>query len=195
MINPDKIFGRLGNRMFQMAYIYAQMRDGAILDIWLQDEKYFKKYEEDIKKMFGEEMGFTDFVAVHVRRGKNPINPDEPAYFENPYYVDLCSTDYYEKAIALFPNEKFLVFSDDIEWCKKSPIFKGDNFQFVEGNTDIEDMNMIGSCKGVIMANSSFSYWAAWLNPNPAKKIVAPIKWYSDGDVTRTVCPSTWIRI
>ena len=104
MIEPRKLFGGLGNRLFQMAYIIAQEQRGFIPDIYLQDEMYFFNAKKEIKQMFGQGIEKTDRVSLHVRRGD---------YINNSYYVDLCKTDYYEKAIAEFPNEKFLVFCKD----------------------------------------------------------------------------------
>lgn len=199
MTNPDKIFGRLSNRMFMMAALYAYCKDNNY-PLFVQDEKYFKKYENDIRQIYGEGIGFIDKVSIHVRRAKNPINPSEPAYSENSFYVDLghhlhedMSDNYYIRAMAMFPNEKFLVFSDDIEWCKQSPIFK--DCEFYHG-TEIEDMNQMASCKSNIIANSSFSWWAAWLNPNPSKVVIAPKRWFSDEENEKFIgVPSTWIRI
>lgn len=193
MINPDIIFGRLGNRLFQGAYLYAQMKDGIIPDIFVQDEKYFKKYEKEIKDIFGKGIGYLSQVGVHIRRGANPINPAEPAYSENPFYVNLGKTDYYDRAMQLFPTDNFLIFSDDPEWCKEK--FK-DNLkvQVMEKGNETDDFNLLASCKDQIIANSSFSWWAAYCNPNPAKVIVAPKKWYSD-KVERTKIPKTWIKI
>lgn len=193
MVNPDKITGRLGNRMFQMAFLYAQIKKGLIPDWYLQDEKYFQDYAEDIKTLFGEGIGYLSQVGIHIRRGKNPINPDEPAYSENPFYVNLSETDYYEEAMKLFPNQKFLVFSDDPQWCKEK--FKDNpDVQVMEKGNEIEDFNLLASCQDIIMANSSFSWWASYLNPNESKKIVAPKQWYSDG-VQRTKLPDNWIQI
>lgn len=194
-MNPDKIFGRLGNRLFQGAYLYAQIRRGTIPDWYLQDPKYFAGYEEEIKKLFGEGIGYLDQVGVHVRRGANPANPDEPKYSENPFYVDLVSTGYYELAMAVFPNEKFVIFSDDPVWCKEKWKDNPD-VQVMEKGDEVEDFNILASCKSQIIANSSFSWWAAFLNPNPAKIVIAPEvdKWYQDKK-ERTVCPDSWIRI
>lgn len=178
----EKIFGRTGNRMFQLAYIYAKMRDGVIPDVYVQDPKYFDKYRPEIKKMFGADVpSKTDRVAIHVRRGD---------YVNNPFYVDLTQTDYYEKALAEFPNEKFLVFSDDIEWCKD--YFIGDEYEFSE-KLDMEAMNEMASCKGHIIANSSFSWWGAYISPY-SKKIVYPSLWYTNGQEL-TKCPSDWLKI
>jgi hypothetical protein len=185
------ISGRLGNQMFQFAYIYAQMRKGLIPDVYVQDEKYFKEFAGEIKRLYGDNIGFTDYVSIHVRRKD---------YVNNSFYVDLFANGYYERAMALFPNNTFIVFSDDIEWCKEQEIFKG--CAFSDGNDEIEDLNMMASCKSNIIANSSFSWWAAYLNINPLKKVVAPKDWYTlsapnDGEqpISSTGLPDKWIKI
>ena len=195
MITPEIIGGRLGNKMFQIAYLYAQMQDGVIPDIFVQDPKYFEKHEYAIKKLFGNGIGYLSQVGVHVRRGKNPIDPNEPAYSENPFYFNLEDISYYEQAMKLFPKSKFLVFSDDNEWCLEK--FKGNpDVEVMDKSDEITDFNLLASCNGIIGCNSSFSWWAAFLCPNPSAKIVFPSKehWYSDG-IERTVCPQSWIRI
>lgn len=194
MIDPRIIGGRLGNQMFQLAYLYAQAKEGAIPDIFVQDCKYFEKYEKEIKELFGKDIGYLPYVAIHLRVGANPINPDEPSYIDNPFYVRLPETGYYIDATNLFPNRKFLVFSDNMEFAKK--YFEGDKFAFDESETDLEAFNKMASCDSFIIANSSFSYWAAYLSTAHGKKVIAPTvdKWYNDG-VERTVCPKEWIRI
>lgn len=189
MLHPSRIFGRLGNQMFQGAYIFAQMRKGLIPDIYVQDPVYFDDYKEDIRLLYGDKIGHIDKVAIHVRRGGNPINPSEPKYSDNTFYVNLFNTDYYKKAMAVFPGEHFMVFSDDIDWCKKQDIFK--DCSFSEGHDEVQDLNIMASCKGIIIANSSFSWWAAYLSN---AKVIAPKAWYSDG-LERTKCPKEWIRI
>ena len=179
--------------MFQFAYLYAQMKEGVIPDTYLQDEKYFTKYADEIKQLFGQGIGYLSQVGIHIRRGANPINPDEPKYSENPFYTNLSDTDYYERAMTMFPNEKFLVFSDDPDWCKEK--FKDNpDVQVIDKGDEVEDFNLLASCKDLIIANSSFSWWAAYLCPNEGKKIIAPKQWYKDG-VERTVCPESWIKI
>lgn len=183
MIPMWKLSGRLGNTMFQHAYLYSQARKGGIPDIYVQDEKYFEEFRDEIKSLFRQGIGDPiDMVAIHVRRGD---------YVNNPFYVDLTETDYYEKAMDLFPNDQFLVFSDDIEWCKKQDIFK--DCEFSEGNDEVTDLNLMASCKGVITANSSFSWWAGYLSTG---KVIAPSvdNWYRDG-IERSVCPIAWHRI
>lgn len=194
MQNLDKIFGRLGNKMFQYAFLYAQAREKDT-DFYFQDPKYFDGYEDEIKQLFGEGIGYLDQVGVHVRRGANPANPSELKYSENTFYVNLADeTDYYERAMAMFPNEKFVIFSDDPAYCRER--FKGDDIQVMEKGDEVEDFNLLASCKHIIGANSSFSFWAAYLCQDPiAKKVFPSVRnWYRDG-VERTVCPKDWIRI
>jgi hypothetical protein len=168
--------------MFQYAYLYAQARRGEIEDVYVQDEGLFYEYADEIKALFSAGIGLIDMVAIHVRRGD---------YVDNPFYVNLMETDYYQDAMELFPGAKFLVFSDDIKWCRKQPIFKGCDFS--KGKDEILDLNLMASCNGVITANSSFSWWGGWLSSG---KVVAPSvdHWYTDG-VERTRCPQGWIRL
>lgn len=181
MQDPNSLFGRLGNKLFQISYIYAKFRDGEIPDIYVQNYEYFDKYRDEIRKIYSSGINSIDYVAIHVRRGD---------YVNNPFYVDLWETEYYEKAMVEFPNERFMIFSDDIEWCKDN--FIGKEYTFNEDEVDYEAMNVMASCKGIIMANSSFSWWAAYLSN--AEKVIAPKAWYSD-EIERTFCLPEWKRI
>lgn len=199
MVNPDKIFGRLSNRMFLMAAWYTHAKDNNI-PFFAQDEKYFEKYKDEIKALYSD--GITpngiNAVGIHVRRAKNPINPEEPAYSENGFYADLghhlhedMSDNYYVRAMAMFPGEKFIVFSDDPEWCEKQAIFEG--CTIARGN-EIEDMNNLASCRGIIGANSSFSWWAAYLSS--AVRIVFPKRWFANEENESLIgLPKHWLRI
>lgn len=182
MIHLDKLAGRLGNRLFQLAYVFGKMKDGEADDIYVQDYKYFDNHRDSLRAFLGGDIYPIDQVAVHVRRGD---------YVGNPFYVDLTQTPYYVDAMAKFPEASFLVFSDDIEWCKKQEVFKGCDFS--EGNTELEDLNLMAGCKGHIIANSSFSWWGAYISPFTTK-VVAPKEWYAD-EVERTTCPPDWIRL
>lgn len=183
MIHPDKIFGRLGNKMFQYAFLFSYAKDHGI-DFYFQDPYYFKEHEHAVRALFSADIPKPcDYVAIHVRRGD---------YVGNPFYVDLMDTDYYNDAMKLFHKEKFMVFSDDIEWCKQQEIFEDCVFSELG---EVEDMNKMASCKAHIIANSSFSWWGAWLCPNyPDNKVIAPEMWYTD-NVQRTLLPIHWKRI
>lgn len=185
MIPIQQLTGRTGNQMFQFAYLYAQVKRGEIDDVYVQDPKYFEDWAYEIKEIYRQGVnGKVDQVAIHLRRGD---------YVNNPFYVDLAKTDYYDQAIDLFPDDTFLVFSDDIPFAKK--YFKGRKFDFYQGKDEIDDLNVMAACSGHIIANSSFSWWGAYISPY-TQKVVAPSvdRWYTDKQ-ERTKCPSKWIRI
>jgi len=166
MIKMDLLSGRLANRMFQYAYLYSQMRCGKIPDIYVQNYEYFDMYSDEIKRLFGQDIVNNKYVAIHVRRGD---------YVDNPFYVDLMKTDYYKNAMTEFANGDFMVFSDDIEWCKRQDIFQ--RCRFAHG-TELEDLNFMAGSQGIIMANSSFSWWGAYLSD---ARVIAPKQWFGDG--------------
>lgn len=182
MTPVTNLTGRLGNQMFQYAYMYSQMRDGEIPDIYVQNEEYFKKYKHEIKTIFSDGIGKLPYVAIHVRRGD---------YVNNSFYVDLYQEGYYVRAMKEFEGANFLVFSDDIPWCKEQYIFR--DCHFSTGYNEVQDLNQMASCRGHIIANSSFSWWGAYLSPHSGR-VVAPKNWYSDG-VERTALPASWLRI
>jgi len=188
MIPITNLTGRLGNQMFQWAFLYAQFREGNIPDLYLQNYEYFDKYRSEIKHIYGDGIGKIAKVGIHVRRGKNPLLPSEPAYSENSFYNNICDTDYYQRAMALFPGKEFLIFSDDHEWCKTH--FPG--IEIHQGN-ELEDFNGLASCEGIIMANSSFSFWCAYLS---TAQVVAPKEdtWYKDG-MSRCKLLKEWKQI
>lgn len=167
--------------MFQFATLYAKSRDEGT-DFYFQDPDYFDNYREEIRALFGEGISKTPYevVAIHVRRGD---------YVNNPFYVDLMSTDYYERAMKEFPKANFVVLSDDIEWCRKQEIFKSCGFIHKD---EVGDLNYMASCQGIIMANSSFSWWASYLSN---ARIIAPKEWYADGRNERTKLLPEWKRI
>jgi hypothetical protein len=130
-------------------------------------------------------------VGIHLRVGNNPVNPEEPRYMDNPFYYRLVESGYYIDAINKFPDRKFVVFSDDMEFAKK--YFEGDKFSFDESENDIESFNKLASCDGHIIANSSWSWWAAYLSPNHGK-IIVPKRWFADEN-KKMACPETWITL
>jgi hypothetical protein len=188
--------GGLGNLMFKQAYLWSQMRDGMIPDVYVQSERFFKKYNDEVKQLFGDGIGFTDKVSIHIRLGD---------YVNNEFYVNLLETDYYKKAISIFPNDTFLLFCadrqhpydrDDREIAVNfiSTIIPRNRFELYEGKDEIDDLNKMASCQSNIMANSSFSWWASYLNKNPDKKVICPAQWFSDG-LQRCELLDEWIKI
>jgi hypothetical protein len=189
--------GGLGNIMFKQAYVYAQMRRGQIPDVYVQSEKYWKEFADEIKLMFAVDTPPIDKVSIHIRRGD---------YLATDFYVDPTKTGYYEKAVKYFPDDKFLVFykdrqnpdqdEADKEWIKNylDKIVPG-RYEIYSGTgTETDDLNAMASCKHNIGANSSFSWWAAYLNPNPRKIAIFPEQWFADG-LQRTEMLDEWIKI
>tara|TARA_R110000782_G_scaffold143641_2_gene236391 strand:- start:2078 stop:2854 length:777 start_codon:yes stop_codon:yes gene_type:complete len=156
---------------------------------YFQSEKYFSNNPDLIREAFSIDNGSNDFidnkygklleaepVSVHIRRGD---------YMESNGAHPVCTREYYEKAFEQFnQNTKYLFFSDDIQWCKKS--FVGKNYHFAENNEDVVDLYLMSRCGHNIIANSSFSWWSSWLNTNPEKRVIAPKHWFG-GDMNNNV--------
>jgi len=118
-------------------------------------------------------------VSLHVRRGD---------YLQEPLFKDICTEEYYQKSVQYILETQesplFIVFSNDIAWCKSR--FKDLNAIFVEHNTgsnSFRDLQLMSLCKHHIIANSSFSWWGAWLNDNPDKVVISPRKWINEPNV------------
>lgn len=132
-------------------------------------------------------------VSLHVRRGD---------FLSSSKFICLGESCYYQNAIeyiySRIENPVFIVFSDDIEWCKNKLNLPNDSI-FVEWNTgekSYRDMQLMSLCSNNIIANSSFSWWGAWLNDNPDKIVVAPNKFYKGEkrDESKLI-PYKWIKI
>ena len=139
---------------------------------YFQTEKYFKPVKQQLinEFKFKEEYktnnkDYFNLVSIHIRRGDYVNNPHHP----------IANFSYLHSAKSQFNNKKFLVFSDDIEWCKQHNI--GDLYSTnINHYQDLYEMTL---CSGSIVANSSFSWWGAYLTPK--EKVVAPQKWFSGG--------------
>ncbi len=168
------------------------------LDGYWQSEKYFKESESIIRddfkpsneildKLLKTPLIDTNTISLHIRRTD---------YVTSNGFHPVQSIDYYKNAVDSIGDYDYIfVFSDDIKWCKDNLNFK--NIIFIEGLTDIEDLYLMSLCKNNIIANSSFSWWGAWLNNNIDKKIVAPSKWFGDTANLNTseIIPESWIKI
>jgi len=166
---------------------------------FFQSEKYFKHIEDEIRSDFTfkdeilepckEMISQLDSspIALHIRRTD---------YITNPNHTAL-GLDYYQKALEQFDDESVLVFSDDSEWCNQQELFSSDRFLIAEANSNYVDMCLMTLCSGHIIANSSFSWWGAWLATN--NRVVAPSGWFKGSDNehldTKDIIPETWTVI
>jgi len=195
--------------------------DNVSLHGFFQSEKYFKNVEYEIRKEYTfhdehmepckeimEQYKNQSPIMLHVRRG-DP-NLTDPRGFKWSYTE--CSSmhppqtlDYYERALAEFDdNQPVFVFSDSVDWVKEQEFFSGDRFlisepidKYADGSfTPYADLCLMSLCSHAIIANSSMSWWGAWLQTNPNKKVIAPKNWfgpaYADKDTTDLYCPD-WI--
>ena len=178
------------------------------LEGYWQSEHYFGKYATDVRTAFtfseqvhssvapiAEQIKNTLAVSLHVRRGDYVANPNT-----NKVH-GTCSPEYYKKAAALlredFPTMELFVFSDDIEWAQQNLHFPSTT-HFVDSREapDYEDMRLMSMCQHHIIANSSFSWWGAWLNANPHKKVYAPTQWFANSpNDTKDLIPTSWLRL
>jgi hypothetical protein len=165
---------------------------------FFQSEKYFKNIEDEIREdfefrdeIYGPAKEMVDSVnnpiSLHIRRTDYLTN-------ENHNPLDL---DYYTQALKQFDNDRtVIVFSDDPEWCKKQELFADDRFLVSENNSNYVDLCLMSLCEEHIIANSSFSWWGAWLAKS--KKVIAPSQWFGPGnshlDTKDLYCPD-WIVI
>ncbi len=160
---------------------------GKYLFGYWQSERYFEDVASELMDAYSfpplsnnsdrtaEEIAKTISVAVHVRRGD---------YLKSTMYADLCTTTYYREAMRTIREERenvtFFIFSDDLAWCRRH-FSEDQSIQFVDGGDQAkayEDMYLMSLCEHNIIANSSFSWWGAWLNRHEGKIVLAPDQWF-----------------
>jgi hypothetical protein len=173
-----------------------------------QSEKYFKKYENDLRKIFEFKNSFSKLnklheneilnsnsVSIHVRRGDYISNTNASKY------IGICELTYYKKAIEIISNKIdkpfYFIFSDDIEYVVNNFNFL-ENYRIINNNQGIEsynDMRLMSLCKYHIIANSSFSWWGAWLANNKNKLVIAPDKWFiGSKEIMKDIYCENWIK-
>lgn len=185
------------------------VRDDIYLHGYWQSYKYFSENSDALRSVFQFKNIFSkknivlksdiqgsDSVSVHIRRG------DYVSNLKNSSVYSICDLDYYVRALSqissAIPNPRFFFFSDDPVWVKQvlAPLVK--NYCLISHNTGEDshlDMQLMSLCKHHIVANSTFSWWGAWLNPNPQKMIVAPIKWFARENDNPDLIPKSWLRV
>jgi len=173
-----------------------------------QNEKYFKKYRKELLEVFTlknlhsktieyqQQIIKSEAVSLHIRRG-DYVNDA----FTNSVH-GVCDIEYYKRAVMEVLKSKkqahFFIFSDDLDWTKGNLDFiENKTFVRLESNiSDHEEMYLMSQCKYNIVANSSFSWWGAWLNQNSDKKVIAPKKWFKEGKLnSKNIIPNSWMRL
>lgn len=194
---PEPLFKHYPEPTFHYSEI-PYIDGNLLLEGYFQSEKYFLShkniiqnlfsYDYDIPKHKKEVLKHEETCSIHIRRGD---------YLHLPQYHPVQDLEYYRQAISNFGNNTtFIIISNDMLWCKQN--FIGENFIFTTNNKPEEDFYIASRCHHNIIANSTFSWWSAWLNLNPDKKVIAPKKWfgpeYYDKNTKDIYCPD-WVLI
>lgn len=155
----------------------------------------FKQSLSPVNAKIADQIGQVNAVSLHVRRGDYISNP------RNSIAHGACAPDYYRAAIQYVSGQveqpHFFIFSDDIAWVKEN--LKMDMpHRYIDHNHGAEsynDMRLMSLCRHHIIANSSFSWWGAWLNQSASKIVVAPAKWFADGKNAGDLIPQGWVKL
>lgn len=168
---------------------------------YFQSEKYFKHIEEDIRNEFTFKREYLEAcephrphmqgsIALHIRRGD---------FLINSLNHHNLSMKYYENALKEFPEDQnVVIFSDDPVWCKEQELFSSDRFSVCESGSSYVDLCLMSMCSDFIIANSTFSWWGAWLSRNKDKKVVYPSKWFGPNNadkLTKDLFPEEWSMV
>ena len=186
-------YGEQRDRVGYTIYVdIPRIEDVMLIGYW-QTFRYFDEYREELIKLFNlpyqKKMGY---VSIHVRRGDYILKGN------NEYNLTI---NYYKNCISYFIErgyKKFLVFSDDIEWCKNNfnkQMYESIDFEFSEGRGVLEDLSLMSCCEHNIVANSTFSYCASWFNQNKDKIILTPDLLHFFDNCNADMIPPNYIQI
>lgn len=189
---------------------FFHIRSSSVISGYWQNPNYFSNYEKEIREDFqfitpldSKNKGIlklindTNSVSVHVRRGDYVLDK------RTNNFHGTCTMKYYRKAITYISrkvkNPVYFIFSDDPNWARKNlNMDKATHVSWNKGKESFKDMLLMSQCKHNIIANSSFSWWGAWLNTNSGKIVIAPNKWFENVKAqknAKNLIPKEWIKI
>jgi hypothetical protein len=189
-------------QLFEYDAHFERLSGSIYLTGWRQSYRYFDRISNTIRSdlTFASEASgtnerwlsaikHTNSVCVHVRRGD---------YLQQDF--GICSTTYYARAMQIIRDRTegphFFVFSDDLPWCHNHLAEK--NLHFVDGNGPddaADELRLMAACRHHIIANSTFSWWGAWLAEHSDQTVVAPDPWFTRGPPAKDLLPERWIRL
>lgn len=193
---------------FNYDSLVMQLRSPIYLDGYWQSEKYFNEFAQILRKELtpisplesqnkntANLIANVNSVSLHIRRGDYASNT------HTNQYHGLCTLDYYYAAIkhiaSRVSSPHFFIFSDEIDWAQAN-LHCDFPMTYVNANPPercFRDMQLMSRCRHHIVANSSFSWWGAWLNPYQEKIVVAPKSWFKSDVDTCDLLPDTWTRL
>lgn len=188
-----------GHNYQPLPYLPEWRNKNILLDGYWQSARYFDHCREEVLKAFGYDWSLKEgWCSIHVRRGDYLLYPDKHPVVTGEYLQRAIQYIYKHTVV-----DKFMVFSDDIPYCKT--IFNvleycGFTFEYSEGRTAEEDLILGSCCEHNIISNSTFSWWQGYLNQNPDKVVISPSKdnWFGPGNKhlnTSDLIPESWIQI
>lgn len=191
----DQSFENLQNDTYLTGYFQSEKYFSLIQDL-IRQELCFRSSLKKENKSMAEQISSSTSVSVHFRRG------DYVNDLQTNSVHGICGLDYYQTAMQFISSKIakpiFFCFSDDIDWAKEH-ITSDHPLIFVANNgpdSAFEDMRLMSMCKHNIIANSSFSWWGAWLNANSDKTVIAPRKWFKKEEYnTKDLIPNEWVRL
>jgi len=201
--------GRVGDKFLQErqfnydSELVEQCPDDVSLYGYFQTERYFSHITDSIKEDFTFKSDVVENCKEVIGGLENPISLHvrRTDYVEKSQDHPPCSLDYYKEALSRFDSDRTVViFSDDVKWCKEQEIFKPDRFLVSETDNNVYDLCMMTMCSDYIIANSSFSWWGAWLSKNSNPTVIAPKRWfgttgYTAKNNTEDIVPDRWTKI
>jgi hypothetical protein len=171
--------------------LYNSCQDWISLCGYFQSEKYFKNIEKEIREDFIFKPEIANLCKSQMSEIDSPI----------ALHIRNLTLDYYEKSLSKFnSNRTVIIFSDDSQWCKEQKMFEDDRFLISQYNSSYVDLCLMSLCTDFIVANSTFSWWGAWLSKSINKTIYAPDpkKWFGPNKShlnTSDIIPSEWLII
>lgn len=221
LVRHSKIFNFIHNkfrlRYFLKHFFYHEESFSFISEVFQkkalyfegfwQSEKYFKDIADEIREEISlkenmsehsqaidKEISRTKAISLHIRRY---------AHENSKPWFGFCSLEYYKKAAEIIvqkmPDAHFFIFSDNYDWVRENFKDFDHPYTLVENSNEqnCDDIILMSHCKHHIIANSSFSWWGAWLNPSPTKIVIAPKVWFAHAkkNNTKDLLPEEWIKI
>ena len=166
---------------FQTEKYFSHIRESLLID--------FKFLDYILEPCVETISSFKEPISLHVRRTD---------YLQKPNEHPPQSIEYYERALSYFDVDRdVIIFTDDVQWCKQQELFSSDRFIISESKDNRIDLCLMSLCNDHIIANSSFSWWGAWLNTRDNPIVIAPKKWFGDNGYTKDhntddIIPSRW---
>lgn len=184
-----------------------QPKEGSYISGYFQSEQYFQSISDLLHEHFKAKNELSSHFkywsniiqktkntcSIHIRRGDYMTKKNQNIH-------GILGLDYFLMAINRIQEKsrdtKFFMFSDDIQWVKKT--FVGEQFVFPKTECNLEDLILMSACENNIIANSSFSWWGAWLNKNSEKLVISPRNWFKDTELQNQafdIIPKEWVKL